>query len=181
MYSDHNLTVFWVEPIPQVYNELIENLRAYPKQIAIKALLTDAPDQLVKLNISSNSGASSSIFELALHRDIWPDVAFVDVMEMRTETLDRLIERGLIWHPIDALVLDTQGSELLILKGAEALLRRIKYVKTEAADFESYKGGAVARDIDRFLAEHSFRLKSSNVFARHPHAGKYYDLLFERN
>jgi hypothetical protein len=44
---------------------------------------------------------------------------------------------GLIPTPIDAIILDTQGSELLILKGAQATLRQASYVKVEAADFES--------------------------------------------
>ena len=41
----------------------------------------------------------------------------------------------------DALVMDTQEPELLILKGAEPMLSQFKYIKTEAADFESYVGG----------------------------------------
>jgi hypothetical protein len=38
------------------------------------------------------------------------------------------------------LVLDTQGSELLILKGAEKILRNFSYIKVEAADFNAYEG-----------------------------------------
>jgi len=180
LYKRYDLSVFWIEPIPAVYEELVGNLLSYPKQVAIRVLLADKPGQRVKLNISSNHGASSSIFDLALHRDIWPEVEYVDALEMQTETLDRLVERGLVRYPIDALVLDTQGSELLVLKGAEAMLHRIQYVKTEAADFESYKGGATVADIDRFLTGRSFKLIRSTQFARHPSAGNYYDLVFRR-
>ena len=38
-------------------------------------------------------------------------------------------------------MLDTQGAELLVLKGAAGLLHRFQFIKVEAADFESYANG----------------------------------------
>ena len=180
LYKSHDLRVFWIEPIPAIYERLVNNLRSYPKQTAIRALLADTPDQSVKLNISNNYGASSSIFDFALHKDIWPEVDYVDSLEMRTDTLDRLLERGFISGAIDALVLDTQGSELLVLKGSEAALGTVRYVKTEAADFESYRGGATAAEFEEFLNERSFGLIRSTIFARHPNGGNYCDLVFRK-
>ena len=63
----------------------------------------------------------------------------------------------------DALVLDTQGSELLVLKGAAGLLPNIKYVQAEVADFESYSGAC------RQLAEtdvFSEILASANIWKK---------------
>ena len=73
----------------------------------------------MQLNIANNSGLSSSIFDLKLHKDIWPELDFVDHVKMVSETLDGLVEREVIPPQIDALVVDTQGSELLVLRGAE--------------------------------------------------------------
>ena len=172
--------MFWIEPIPTVFDALVENLRSYQKQEAIRALLTDRSGQQLKFNIASNCGASSSIFELGLHKDIWPDVEYIESLEIESETLDGLVARGVVRGPIDAIILDTQGSELLALKGAETTLRQVRYVKTEAADFASYKGGATVDDIRRFLTRRSFKLVKSTRFARHPTAGSYYDLVFQR-
>lgn len=179
-YDRFQLSVFWIEPIPAVYDELVENLRSFPKQVAVQALLTDQAGKTVKLNISNNSSASSSIFELALHKDIWPEVDYVDRLQMRTDTLDGLVERGTIRLPVDAIVLDTQGSEYLVLQGAEAVLSQVNYVKVEAADFESYKGGATVKSIESFLTSRSFSLVRKTKFAEHPSAGGYYDLLFKK-
>jgi FkbM family methyltransferase len=180
LYCRRNLEVVWVEPIPAVYEQLARNIQPYPKQSAVQALLTDRPGDIVELNISNNSGASSSIFDFALHRDIWPEVDYIGRMRFRTETLDGLVERGTIRLPVDAIVIDTQGADLLVLKGAEAVLRQASWVKVEAADFESYRGGATLEAIEAFLKKFSLRCVKKARFARHPSGGGYYDLLFKR-
>jgi hypothetical protein len=134
----------------------------------------------VKLNISNNSGESSSIFDLGQYKDIWPEVGYVNQLQLESETLDGLVGRGIFPAAIDAIILDTQGSELLVLKGAQATLRQALYVKVEAADFESYRGGATVDTITEFLERFSFKLERKGKFASHPCSGAYYDLLFKR-
>jgi FkbM family methyltransferase len=180
LYDRYGLAVTWIEPIPAVYQELVQNIRPYPRQVAIQALLSDRPGETLNLNVANNSGASSSLFDLALHRDIWPDVYYTGYLEMQTETLDGLLERGIVRLPIDAVVLDTQGSELMVLQGSEGVLRQTNYIKVEAADFEAYKGGATVETIDGFLTKRRFRLMKKTKFAEHPAGGRYYDLLFKR-
>jgi len=181
LYQRYGLVVVWIEAIPAVYEELVRNIQPYPNQAAVQALLTDRAGDIVQFNISNNSGLSSSIFDLALHRDIWPEVDFVASIRLRSETLDGLVESGTIHPSIDALVLDTQGSELLVLKGAQAVLRQASYVIVEAADFESYKGGATVGTIKEFLEEFSFCLVRKEQFAQHPSGGAYYNLCFKRS
>jgi FkbM family methyltransferase len=182
LYASYGLTVIWVEALPSIYRQLVENIRPYPKQIAIRALLTDSAGELMRFYIAANGGASSSIFELALHKDIWPEVDYVAHVDLETQTLDLLLSGYHIdQNDIDALVLDTQGSELMVLKGSESLLKRVSYVKVEAADFEAYKNGTTVEAIERFLGGFSLFLAQKNEFARHPNGGGYYDLIFERS
>jgi hypothetical protein len=63
---------------------------------------------------------------------------------------------------------------------AETLLRQATYVKVEASDFESYKGGATVETIEEFLRKSSFRLERRTQFAAHPFGKGYFDLLFRR-
>jgi hypothetical protein len=79
-----------------------------------------------------------------------------------------------------AIVLDTQGSELLVLKGATRLLEKIQYVTTEAADFESYVGCARVDDLVKFLNDLGFKLIQKHKFAESPQGGQYFDLLFRK-
>jgi hypothetical protein len=100
---------------------------------------------------------------------------------MQTTTLPTLLAaHNIDLTHYDALVLDTQGSELLILKGAESRLDDFQFIKTEAADFESYKNCGTTPQIQDFLARHNFTLARRVPFARLSSAGEYCDLLFKR-
>jgi FkbM family methyltransferase len=178
-YASSDLGVLWIEPIPSVFEELKANIARYPKQIARMALVTDQPGKSVQLNVASNGGQSSSIFELADHKEIWPEIGFTERIDIITESLDEILSSDS--RKYDGLVMDAQGSELLILKGAIMALSGLKYIKTEAANFEMYKGGAYEHELVSYLKEHGFHLRSRNVFAKTPdRRGEVSDLLFER-
>jgi hypothetical protein len=99
---------------------------------------------------------------------------------MRSSTLpSALSAAGVDLSKYDALILDTQGSELMALEGAKPILDGFRYIQVEAADFESYRGGALVREIANFLHAHDFFLKHKQLFARHRGGGGYYELLFK--
>ena len=54
--------------------------------------------------------------------------------------------------------MDTQGSELLVLKGATNSLRFLKFVKVEAWDFEAYLGCPKVNEVVDYLNEYDFKL-----------------------
>jgi hypothetical protein len=80
----------------------------------------------------------------------------------------------------DSLVMDTQGSELLVLKGAEPLLERVRFIKTEVPDFEAYTGCARLDDIARFLEERGFAELTRHRFATRAEGGSYYDVVYAK-
>ena len=76
--------------------------------------------------MANNGGASSSILELAQHRDVWPSVDYEQTIPLESVTLGTFIEKHAIdLQGFDALILDTQGSELLILQGREGAFASI--------------------------------------------------------
>lgn len=181
VYAKHGLRVLWVEPIPEVFARLQANIAGLPTQRAVQGLVTDTDGAECELHISDNHGLSSSILDFKEHRAIWPEVAVSHTLRMRTTTLDALLRReGIDVNDYGALVMDTQGSELLVLKGAREALRRFKYVKTEAADFESYAGCCQVKDIDSFMADCGYRPSVRVKFAAHPGGGAYYDIVYRR-
>ena len=177
LYAAHGVEVLWIEALPETFAKLIDNIRGVPRQRAIRALVTDKDGADYVFHVANNEGESSSILDLAQHRDIWPAVLFERDVALRSTTLDTLLGDDLR-H--DALVMDTQGSELLVLQGARRLLRHVKFVKTEAADFESYVGCAKVDDITSFLARHGFALIGKDKFAERAAGGTYFELLFEK-
>ena len=179
LYGKLGLDVLWIEPIPEVFAELQANLKAYPSQRAAQALVTDRDGGQYQFNIASNNGASSSILEFGQHGDIWPDVHFTKTVTMESVTLATLFERErLDAGAYQALVMDTQGSELLVLEGAVPMIRKYKYIKTEVADFEAYTGCCQLSDIEAFMAKHGFVEHIRRAFARRPEGGSCYDIVY---
>jgi 2-O-methyltransferase len=179
LYAQHRLPVIWIEPLDGPFKSLLMNIRNLPEQTAIKALITDRDGDRHILHIASNEGASSSILDFNHVNAIWPDIHYVDKVEVQSLTLPTALA-GTDWVACNALVLDTQGTELLILKGAEPILKHFKYIKTEAADFELYKDCATERELCGFLAARGFMLRKKEIFAKHPNGGTCSDLLFRQ-
>jgi FkbM family methyltransferase len=181
LYDQYGLRVLWIEPLPELFATLQANIARLPRQRAVQCLVTDRDGAEYPFHVASNAGASSSIFELELHKDVWPEVTMTGTVTMRSKTLATLLaDERLDPKDYDALVLDTQGSELLVLEGAAPLLPNIAYIKTEAADFRAYKDCCLLVDIAAFLARHGFREQARKQIAPHPNGGAYYDVLFAR-
>jgi FkbM family methyltransferase len=181
LYAQHGLNVLWIEPNPKIFQTLSKALRLYPKQRALSYLAAEADDKEYSLHISSNYGASSSILESGAHQEIWPEVTFTEAIPLKSITLSSLVKRERVdLERYDALVMDTQGSELLVLKGAADILDRFKFIKTEAADFELYKGCCTLADLDTFLSAHDFRRVRKKRFAHKSGVGSCYDIVYSR-
>lgn len=181
LYAALGLDVIWVEPIPSVFSELRRRLIRYPRQKAFKYLLTDVDGKDYNFNIANNDGQSSSIFNLSKHRDIYPDVNFVSSIKIKSSTLKSMISKENInISKYQVLVMDTQGSELLVLKGAGDLVSNFRYIKTEAPDFEAYDGCCMVEDLQDYLKKFGFVEIHRDTFSRHSDGGCYYDVTFER-
>lgn len=179
LYAKRGLDVLWIEPIPAVFHTLVTNLTGFPKQRAVQCLVTDRDDVEYDFHVANNDGASSSLLELNLHRDIWPNVDFVDTIKLKSLTLNTLVNReGIDSTKYDALMLDTQGSELMVLRGAVPLLKRIRYICCEVADFDAYAGCCQLHELEAFMAEHGYRELYRDKQASHPNGGSYFDIVY---
>jgi len=181
IYDRHQLQVLWIEPIPEIFNIFQTNIRQFPKQRAIQRLVTDRDNQTYPFHIANNAGSSSSILALKLHQDIWPQVAYEKTITLQSKTLPSLLaEEQIDIADYDALVLDTQGAELLILKGAVPVLQHFSYIKVEVPDFESYAGCCQLKDLETFLASQGYCEQVRRRFAKHPSGGSYYDIVYRK-
>lgn len=180
-YAQLGLRVLWIEPIPEVFAQLERNIESLPNQRAVQCLITDKDGELVEFNIANNGGASSSILKFAEHKEIWPGVEFTTTLKLRTTTLATAFGT----YDIDptayqAMLLDTQGAELLVLQGSQSLLGGFMYVKTEAADFESYEDCCRLVDIEAFMISQGYAEIAREWFAGNGKGGNYYDVVYKR-
>ncbi|MGI8670745.1 MAG: FkbM family methyltransferase [Aridibacter sp.] len=182
MYANYNLDVVWIEPIPEVFARLKNNLDDFPGQRAYQYLVTDQDGREYDFHIANNNGQSSSILDFKQHKDIWADIHYEKSISLKSTKLSSLIEvENIEMNKYDALVMDTQGTELLVLKGAENLLSRFQYIKTEAADFEIYKNCCQVKDLEDFLGNHGFKELIRTKFASREDGGNCYDIVYKKS
>ncbi len=181
LYRAHDLSVIWVEPIPPIFAELENNIRGFRNQRAFRALVTDVDEKEYQFHIANNKGESSSILELKQHRDIWPAVSYTAAISLSSITLASLFKKEQIDpRKYQALIMDTQGSELLVLKGSLPILEHFKYIKVEVPDFESYEGCCQLSDVNEFMAEHRYKEFSRSKFASRAEGGSYFDIVYKK-
>jgi FkbM family methyltransferase len=163
-YRESNAdTVVYVEPISSVHAKLKAKVEGSKNHFAVKALCSDTSGQKVAFKISSNAGLSSSMFDLGNHAKLHPDVSYVGQEEMTTVRLDDLLAKQFPQSPFNLLVLDVQGAELLVLKGAVETLKSIDAIYAEVSEEPLYEGGCTWREIDSFLAPFDFSIKNMSL------------------
>lgn len=73
-------------------------------------------------------------------------------VKTKTKTLSSIFKKHNI-NKVDILKIDTQGSELLILKGAKEYLKDIKFIELECSIIEYNQGGCKFSELVEFLKE----------------------------
>jgi len=179
VYDNAGLKVLWIEPIPRVFRQLVKNIRFFPKQAALEYLISDHDGEETSFYVTNNNGESSSMMPLALHKDIWPKVKHEAEIHLVTRRFDTVcIEEGIDVDDFQSLIIDTQGSELRVLRGCGDLLMNFKFIKLEVADFEAYVGCCKLEEVISYLDRYGFRERSRRIFAKHQQGGMYYELVF---
>ncbi len=182
VYEENDLDVVWIEPVPEVFEILKSNIQSHPKQHAYQYLVTGEDDKEYEFHISNNRGESSSILELKDSVKLWPYVSYVKTIVLKGITLPTLCKReGIDVSRYNALVLDTQGTELSILKGSKSILDNFKYVKTETFNFEAYKDCCQINDIESFMRQSNYSEIARRSFAFRKGNNHGYDIVYKKN
>lgn len=130
----------WFEPLPDKHAELkAKGLEAY--RCALGSASGTAKFFL------SESLQCCSLLEPSGHLDQYPQFPFAGTIDVEVRTLDDFGFNG-----FDMLVLDVQGYELEVLRGAAKTLEQIRIVYCEVSIIELYKGGALFHDIYAHLS-----------------------------
>lgn len=179
LYDNLGLDVIWFEPIPDIYEQLKSNIQKYKNQIAYNFLLTDLDDKEYDFKVSNNAGESSSILDMGLHKKIWPSIGFSGSIKIKSKKLSSFIKTNNVnLECYQALILDTQGSELLVLRGCSDYLNNFKYIKVEVADFESYIGCPRPEEVESYLIQFGFKEIRRDIIHQKAGLGIYFNILY---
>lgn len=153
--------VMWFEPDPEVFEKLIKNLRS--SRIINVAFNVGIHDELrsATLHVASNEGQSSSLLPFGKHQTYYPKIHYVKDIEVDLVRLDSVfgLEPNCIINDYNFLNIDTQGSELNVLKSLGPLLFKLDYVYCEVNYEELYKGCSLKGEIDSYLHNFGFTEK----------------------
>jgi FkbM family methyltransferase len=167
-YHQAGARVIWFEGIPEVFEVLRHRISKYPNQTAILGILGDS-SRLVNFKITDNQGQSSSVFSLAeKHRFPTKEVSEVPLQMKRLDQIMTAHDLADYSH----WVVDVQGAELIVLRGAGDLLKACYTLDVEVSTYETYKGGAKYEELDSFLRDHGF--VSLWEFAKNSHGNLLY-------
>lgn len=163
----------FIEPLLEPYDALAALCRQYPNYVAVNALCTATNGKEVEFFVASNGGQSSSAMKPLNHLDEFSYVRFDQKIKLVGHQLDGVLTflrqngHAAACAKPDLLYMDTQGSELEVLKGATSTLAAVDVVITEVTRNQMYEGAPSLAELTSFLNAHDFALNNVNFNGNH--------------
>ena len=154
-YSSKNLEVIWVECIPEMFKALSDNIKNIDNQRAFQALLSEEHGRQRLFMLSSNKLQSSSLYPFDMKYSMDSGLAMKETLLLKTKRLDRMFNRKEL-KQFNYWVVDVQGAELEVLKGAGNLLNLCNILEVEVSTFPVYQQGTTYEGLELFLREKGF-------------------------
>jgi len=156
---------FLIEPLAHRCNELRTRF-AEPAFTVLEGAAAEA-EGMVEFNIHSFDYASSMLDWSGEISDRFAfDMSLREKVVVKTMRLDDIFATNSYSEEIDLLKIDVQGAEMLVLRGAEAVLPRVRHVYVEVAFREVYRDGCTFNDVYNFLTGRGFQLLEVTECAR---------------
>ncbi len=154
--------IIFVEPLPEPFEFLNEFTKQYTNITTAQALCLDETGKRITMNVASNDGMSSSVLAPANHLKLVPQVQFNTTFEITSITVDDLLislhaNAAREIAQIDTLIIDVQGAELMVLKGARNCLENVSQVFCEVSHGGLYAGDTTFAEIQDFLSVFGFK------------------------
>ena len=140
----------YIEPCAAAFNVLINKFAAHHHVQLFNVACGDVECEQVMYTGSQNEGQSNSLLKMGKHTQIHPGITLPNTEIVTVKRLDNL---GLAHKGYQLLVMDCQGFEGRVLKGATETLKQVNYVYTEVNKDEVYQGCTLVDELDELLHE----------------------------
>ena len=171
-YQNMRKPVLWIEANPILFERLKENIKKMANQKAICALLGKHNSREIEFYLSSNDGASSSIYRFGKELE-FEDLFMISQLKLPMIRLDSALTSKEIMA-YDHWIIDTQGAELEVLQGAGKLIDKCSTMSVEVSRREVYDGGTKWEELKDFLNGKGF----NELWE--PKLGSHEDVIFAR-
>jgi FkbM family methyltransferase len=151
--------VYWFEPNPKLLTRLTENVKGKPFTNIVFPYAVSNKKGTANFNIIENRDGSnpgcSSLQDLKLHSELYPDIKKVDTCVVETINVDEFLLENKLETQFDLVSLDTQGHDFEILTSSDFILNA-KLIVIETASIELYEGQQTDTKIEEFLMTKGF-------------------------
>lgn len=143
----------YIEPCKEAIEVLVSKFK-HDLSVSIFKNACGATEEHMVMNVShDNQGQSNSLLDPLLHLEQHPEVKFTDGEIVEVVPLDKLkFDR----KEFQLLVMDVQGAEGLVLKGAVETLPFFDAIYTEVNRGQTYKDNMEIEEMDALLAKFGF-------------------------
>jgi len=146
--------IFSFEPVTETFHTLVKTVQRDLSWSAINLALGSSKGTN-KINISKNSGLSSSILGMnSVHLENFPESEFISTELVQVSTIDEQVRILNIDPETAMLKLDVQGYEYEVLRGAINNLGKFKYCYLELSVLPLYSGEASLLSVLNFLSSY---------------------------
>jgi len=152
-----NIRAILFEPDPREFSRLKESVPN--NYIVLNTALSEIPGE-ADFNLCRKQQVSSVYLPNKAFLSNFPDIerfSITNTVKMVTDTLDNQLEKnGLI--DIDFIKIDTEGSELSILKGANNILRTVMGLELEICFAPIRENQPLFHDVNKYVTELGYQL-----------------------
>ena len=174
VYDWFHKKTLWIEANPKIYTDLKNNINIYINQKAYNILLHEFDNEVFSFNISNNDGASSSIYNFGAE-SLKDNLEMVETIKLKSKKIDTFfLQESIQAKDYDFWVMDIQGAELPVLKGAQKSLESCNFIYVEVSSGDFYKNGTQWSELKNFL-------KKKNFENQWEPQDKHKDILFKKN
>ena len=143
----------YIEPCTDAFDVLVGKFLNNASVTLFKVACGEQEGEFDMYVSKDNQGQSNSLLKPELHIFQHPEVKFNEMETVKVMPMDKLeFDR----KDYNLLVMDVQGAEGMVLKGAKETLPFIDYIYTECNRDETYSGNMQIDEMDEFLAEFGF-------------------------
>lgn len=140
----------YIEPCAAAFNMLKNKFSAHHHIQLFNCACGEVECEQVMYTGSQNEGQSNSLLKMAKHTQIHPGITLPNTELVAVKRLDNL---GLAHKGYQLLVMDVQGFEGRVLKGATETLKQVNYVYTEVNRDFVYENCTLVDELDQLLHE----------------------------
>lgn len=140
----------YIEPCAAAFNVLKNKFAAHHHIQLFNVACGEVECEQVMYTGSQNEGQSNSLLKMQKHLQIHPGITLPNTELVTVKRLDSL---GLAHKGYQLLVLDVQGFEGRVLKGAIETLKQINFVYTELSRDAVYENCTMVDEMDQLLGD----------------------------